>query len=222
MNEINGFTFYRDFYNLIDTMSINDRKELAVAILDYVFKDEIPNLNGHNQAIFNTLSRQLDKSKNKSKNAKRNQIDSQTNNQNEIKMKSNENQNEIKLDNKTSIFNFKFYISNFKFINSNNLLISKIEEWLKYKQERNEYYKDTGIKSLLKKIDSYVELYGDKRIINLIDDCMANNYKGIIYEKITESPEVYRPQKVCKEHSKERNDILDYDWLNDKQEDVNE
>ena len=41
--EINGFTFYRDFYNLIDTMSINDKKEIAVAILDYIFKGITPN-----------------------------------------------------------------------------------------------------------------------------------------------------------------------------------
>ena len=37
MNDINSFTFYKDYYYLIDTMPIEDKKELAVAILDYVF-----------------------------------------------------------------------------------------------------------------------------------------------------------------------------------------
>ena len=130
MNNINSFTFYRDYYNLIDTISIKDKKELLVAITDYVFKDIEPNLSGHNQAIFNTLKSQLNVSKNKSNSAKKpNQI--------EIKSKSNENQIEIKKGNKTSILSFKFYISN---LNISNLLKNEINKWLDYKAERNEYY----------------------------------------------------------------------------------
>ena len=107
MNEINSCTIYRDEFNLIDTLPSKDKSLLAVAIWNYVFKDELPNLNGHNMAIFNTLKHQLDKSKNKSKNAKKNETKE---NQNEIKMKSNENQIEIKQGNKTSVLNFIFLI----------------------------------------------------------------------------------------------------------------
>lgn len=63
---INSFTFYYDYYNLIDTLPIKDKKDLLVAITDYVFKDIEPELTGHNQAIFNTLKAQLNVSKNKS------------------------------------------------------------------------------------------------------------------------------------------------------------
>ena len=66
MNEINSFTFYRDYYFLIDTMPIEDKRDLAVAILDYIFKDKIPEFDGHKKAIFNTLSHQLDLSKSNS------------------------------------------------------------------------------------------------------------------------------------------------------------
>ena len=72
MNNINSFTFYYDYYNLVDTLPLKDKSILLVAILDYVFKDIEPKLEGHNQAIFNTLKAQLNVSKNKSKNAKKN------------------------------------------------------------------------------------------------------------------------------------------------------
>ena len=177
MNDINSFTFYKDYYYLIDTMPIEDKKKLAVAILDYVFKDLEPNLNGHNQAIFNTLSRQLDCSKNKSKSARKiNQI--------EIKQKSNQNQTEIKKGNKTSVLSFKFYISNLEFLKDRGLLRGKIEDWLDYKWERKEPYKETGFKSLMTRIEKYTERFGEETMIELIDECMASNYKGIIFEKL--------------------------------------
>lgn len=112
MNEINSFTFYKDFYNLIDTISKKDKQMILEAIVDYVFKDIEPSLRGHNEAIFNTLRHQLDKAKNKSKNVKKQ-------NQNEIKSKSNENQNKINTTNKeVSSFNNNI-------INKNNLLEEK-------------------------------------------------------------------------------------------------
>ena len=177
MNDINSFTFYKDYYYLIDTMPIENKKELAVAILDYVFKDLEPDLNGHNQAIFNTLSRQLDCSKNKSKSARKiNQI--------EIKQKSNQNQTEIKKGNKTSVLSFKFYISNLEFLKDRGLLRGKIEDWLDYKWERKEPYKETGLKSLMTRIEKYTKKFGEEKMIELIDECMASNYKGIIFEKL--------------------------------------
>lgn len=178
-NNINSFTFYRDYYNLVDTMPDKDKKELLVAITDYVFKDVEPKLTGHNQAIFNTLKNQLNVSKNNSKRStKQEPKENRKETENKTKIKPNAQPKE----NKTSVLSFKFYISNFKFINTNNLIINKLEEWFKYKQERKEYYKETGLKSLLKKIDLYIEKYGYQKVIDLIDTCMANNYAGIIWD----------------------------------------
>ena len=173
-NSINSFTFYRDYYNLIDTISLKDKKELLAAITDYVFKDVEPNLSGHNLAIFNTLKSQLNVSKNKSNSArKENQI--------EIKSKSNGNQMEIKRDNKTSILSFKFYISN---LNISNLLKKEINKWLDYKTERKEYYKQTGFETLVEKIIKASEKYGEEKIVELIEDSIANNWKGIVWQKV--------------------------------------
>lgn len=174
MNGVNSFTFYKDYYNLIDTLPLQDKTVLAIAILDYVFKDIEPKLSGHNQAIFNTLKNQLNVSK---CNSKRRTGRKPEENQKETGKKPEDEPNK----NKTSILSFKFLISNFKF--DDNLEI-KIEEWLKYKSERKEYYKETGFKSLLVRIQRATSQYGVEKVINLIDECMANNYKGIIFEKL--------------------------------------
>lgn len=200
MNNINSFTFYYDYYNLVDTLPLKDKSILLVAILDYVFKDIEPKLEGHNQAIFNTLKAQLNVSKNKSKNAKKNtnqeSIENKSNeNQMKIKSKSNENQNEIKKDNKTSILNFKFYINNFNYFRDRGLLRGKIEEWLDYKWERKEYYKERGFNSLLTEIQNNVEKYGEQNVIELINSCMANNYKGIIFERLIGKKKIEEPRQ---------------------------
>jgi CRISPR/Cas system CSM-associated protein Csm2 small subunit len=188
-NKVNSFTFYWDYYNLIDTMPIEDKKVLAVAILDYVFKDEIPSLNGHNQAIFNTLSKQLNLSKNNSKRSTgKKPEENQKANRKETKRATGEKPKSKPEQNKTSILSFKFYISNFNNLNSNELLRNKIEDWYNYKLERREPYKESGLKTLLAKIDKATNQYGVEKVIDLIDESMANGYKGIIWEKLEKKP----------------------------------
>lgn len=181
MNKVNSFTFYYDYYNLIDTLPIEDKSILLIAITDYVFKDIEPILTGHNQAVFNTLKSQLNLSKNNSKRSKRNKPnDKSKRNQNET----GEEPNDEPEENKTSVLSFKFLVSNLDFLKDRGLLRGKIENWLKYKDEKNEQYTETGLKSLLTQIENNTKKYGDEKIINLIDECMANNYKGIIFDKL--------------------------------------
>ncbi|MGN1351316.1 MAG: DUF6291 domain-containing protein [Clostridia bacterium] len=178
MNSVNSFTMYFDYYNLIDTLPSKDKATLLVAINDYMFKDIEPKLSGHNQAIFNTLKNQLNLSKSNSKR--------RTKKETETEPKENQKETETEpKENKTSILSFKFYIYNFKFINNNNLLISKIEEWINYKKQRKDKpYTEIGLNTLLKRIDKAVEEYGTNKVVDLIEECIANNYQGIIFEKL--------------------------------------
>lgn len=186
MNSVNSFTMYFDYFNLIDTLPSKDKAALLIAINDYMFKDIEPNLTGHNQAIFNTLKNQLNVSKSNSKRRNRTTTEQQpNNNQKETEKKPNEEPNEEPKENKTSILSFKFYISNFIFINNNNLLISKIEEWLNYKKQRKDKpYTEIGLKSLLKRIDNTVQEYGSDKMIDVIDYSIANNYQGIVFDRL--------------------------------------
>ena len=58
--------------------------------------------------------------------------------------------------------------------------------------ERKESYKEQGMKSLLKKTENNERSYGADSICDLIEDCMANNWKGIIW-KILEERKQQRP-----------------------------
>lgn len=60
----------------------------------------------------------------------------------------------------------------------------QIERWLSYKKERRESYKHTGLQSFLTQIENRLKFHSEADIIALIDECMANNWKGIIWDRI--------------------------------------
>ena len=60
----------------------------------------------------------------------------------------------------------------------------KLTEWLEYKKERRESYKPMGLKSFLTEVENKLKLYNEYDVIALINECMANNWKGIIWDKI--------------------------------------
>lgn len=67
-------------------------------------------------------------------------------------------------------------------------MIAKVEEWLKYKAERRDAYQPTGLQSLITQIKNNAQKHGEKAVIDLITECMAANYKGIIFEKLGKAP----------------------------------
>ncbi len=63
-------------------------------------------------------------------------------------------------------------------------LIAKIREWLIYKAERKEDYAEQGLKSLLRQIENKSRDFSNTVICDLIDTCMSNNWKGIIFDRL--------------------------------------
>ena len=82
----------------------------------------------------------------------------------------------------------KLLETNEYFLTHNNLK-ETLKQWLDYKCERKEYYKETGFKSLLTQIQKASEEYGQDKVVDLINECMANNYKGIIFDKLKQEKE---------------------------------
>lgn len=99
---MNGFTIYKEYYELITLLTEREQQELLLAITKFMFEDVEPTLNDKQTKIFNNLRRPLEKSKKRSKcgsiiKSNENQEKSETKtkeNQKEIKTKSNENQKE--------------------------------------------------------------------------------------------------------------------------------
>lgn len=99
---MNGFTIYKEYYELITLLTEREQQELLLAITKFMFEDIEPTLNDKQTKIFNNLRRPLEKSKKRSKcgsitksneNQEENEIETKEN-QKEIKTKSNENQKE--------------------------------------------------------------------------------------------------------------------------------
>lgn len=68
MNGIKSFTFYNEYAELIDNLPTEDeKKNILLAIFDYVFNDIEPELMGMSKAIFNNLKRPIEISKSRSK-----------------------------------------------------------------------------------------------------------------------------------------------------------
>ena len=99
---MNGFTIYKEYYELITLLTEREQQELLLAITKFMFEDVEPTLNDKQTKIFNNLRRPLEKSKKRSKcgsiiKSNENQEENKTKtkeNQKEIKTKSNENQKE--------------------------------------------------------------------------------------------------------------------------------
>lgn len=99
---MNGFTIYKEYYELITLLTEKEQQEILLAITKFMFEDIEPELNDKQTKIFNNLRRPLEKSKKRSKcgsitksNENQEEIIGKTNqNQNKIKTKSNENQNQ--------------------------------------------------------------------------------------------------------------------------------
>ena len=81
-------------------------------------------------------------------------------------------------------------------------LQEKMREWIAYKTERKEYYKETGMKSLLRKVENNHLTYGSNAVVNLIDDCMASNWAGIIFDKLKDNRN--QPRKAGEKNASNR------------------
>lgn len=64
----------------------------------------------------------------------------------------------------------------------------KMREWITYKTERKEPYKEQGMKALLRQIENNAFNYGDQAVCNLIEESMSNGWKGIIFDRLKQKP----------------------------------
>lgn len=63
-------------------------------------------------------------------------------------------------------------------------LTSAFSEWLVYKEEKRQSYKPTGLQSLILQVKKYSGEYGEKSVAELIRECMASNWQGIIWDRL--------------------------------------
>ena len=63
-------------------------------------------------------------------------------------------------------------------------LQAAFDDWLKYKTERRESYKETGLRNLIGEIKNNAAKYGEVAVAELIRHSMASNWRGIIFDRL--------------------------------------
>lgn len=69
-------------------------------------------------------------------------------------------------------------------------LTAAFSEWLQYKQERREGYKPIGLKSVVTQVRKHAAQYGEQAVADLIRVCMASNWQGIIFDRLSKPSSV--------------------------------
>ena len=95
-------------------------------------------------------------------------------------------------------------------------LEAKARDWITYKGERKEPYTETGMRTLLNKISDSAKVYGPEEVIRVIDECIGNNYKGIIWDRLKKENHARGSGSAYLDRIDNRYQVVD-DWLSWRQ-----
>jgi uncharacterized phage protein (TIGR02220 family) len=208
---MNGFTIYKEYYELITLLTEREQQELLLAITKFMFEDVEPTLNDKQTKIFNNLRRPLEKSKKRSKcgsitKSNENQEENETKakeNQKEIKTKSNENQKENKSKTHQDV-NVIVNVNDNVDVNVNKITLAEIKGIIEYLNiKSNSHYKystdktQTLIKARIKDgftLDDF-KIVIDKKCEEWLgtdfekflrpETLFSNKFEGYLNQKIT-------------------------------------
>lgn len=196
MNEVKSFTFYRNYYELLDNLPSEDKRLMLEVIADYMFKNVEPKgLVKMNLAIWNNIKMPLDTSKNNSlrsigngaPNGNQNASKKQTKNKPENKPKTNRKGNR-KQTNNISYFLFLFsnlYISN---LNNKDNIYKLLEEYLDIRSKNKYVVNETVIKRLINKLNQYGTTDEEKALV--IENAINGKWKDFYPLKESEKEKV--------------------------------
>lgn len=170
MNDITGFTFFRNYYEALKELPKKDKIDVLIAIPEFVFENKEPNFTGIKQMAWLLIKPSLVKSKNKSRNAKKKE-----------KLKTNENQIEIKLKSKKIQIKISRLLYSYSL---NNILKHYIlvkggyrgkKPFTKYGSFKNVKLSDEELKKLKEKFPDYEERIED---LSLYIKSKGDKYKS--------------------------------------------
>ena len=74
-------------------------------------------------------------------------------------------------------------------------LQSAFEAWLAYKTEKRQSYQPTGLQCLVTEIRNNAQHYGEAAVAKLIRECMASNWRGIIFDRLKQGGGQAHPEQ---------------------------
>ncbi len=206
MTEVTYIKLFVDYLDAIEPLGDAERGRLFTSLLTYARTGEVPQLGGNERFLFPMMRAQIDRdvlSKDELSQKRREaasaskkstceqkehlqaSVASASKSPQDKDNKTIDKDKDKDKDNKsvreTTPTLFKRLLPDYILSDS---LQAKMSEWIKYKTERKEPYKEQGMKSLLRQVENKAMQYGDDAVYSLIDECMANNWKGIIFDRL--------------------------------------
>ena len=187
-----------DWIEQVSALEDDEKGRLFVAILEYARSGEVPDMQGRESILFPVFKSQIDRdmesSAKQSENGKKGgrprtktESEENQNKQKQTKRKpTKSNKEEEKEKDKEKDKDKEDNPPNPPLHGVSPQLEAAFADWLQYKHERREDYKPTGLKALQTQIINNAARYGEQAVIDLIRECMGNNWRGIIFDKLDE------------------------------------
>lgn len=189
-----------DWIEQVSALEDDEKGRLFVAILEYARSGEVPDMQGRESILFPVFKSQIDRDMESSakhsengKNGGRPKTKTESEeNQNKPKQtkrkltKANKEEEKEKEKDKEKDKDKEDNPPNPPLQGVSPQLEAAFADWLQYKHERREDYKPTGLKALQTQIINNAARYGEQAVIDLIRECMGNNWRGIIFDKLDE------------------------------------
>ena len=205
------FTFYRSYYEAIKQLKKADQAAVLMAICAYALDEEMPGLTGTPAAIFALIKPTLDASRRKAESGKAGGETKQTASKTEAKPKQSESKTEA---NRKQTAREKEEEREKEKEGENEIekeddsppptpftgkLQVAFEDWVSYKKERRDPYKETGLKNLIGQIRNAADQYGDNAVEGIIRESMASGYKGIMFDRLKKQAVTTQRKKTFSE-----------------------
>lgn len=212
------FVFYRSFYTALKNMPAEEFKQTISAVCEYSFDGIEPDLEGIPFMAFELIRPHIDASNKRYADGKRGgrprknpsfEIEKppfsvlenhgyeneKANNKDKVKDKDKVKEKD-KVKDKESMA-AQPQVDAIEEMCFSPELESAVRSWVRYKTEKRQGYKETGLRSLLTRIKKEADANGDRAVINLIQECMANNWQGIIWDRLKQDKVKSRLQEVA-------------------------
>ena len=191
--ERSQFTFYASFFQSISRIKKKaDRCDAYDAICGYALTGELPNMDSIAESaaiVFDLSKPNLDASRRKAESGKAGGKRKQTGSKPEANRKQEETvrekEKEKELEKEKESYSPPTPSPGETGFGKE--LQSALDEWLAYKRERREPYRQTGLQSLVSEIRNNAARYGETAVAELIRYCMACNWRGIIFDRLKKS-----------------------------------
>lgn len=222
------FTFYRSYYEALKVLPKKDQVSVVLAICAYALDEEDPVLSGVPLSVFTLIRPTLDAGRNKAKNRinKTKTNEEQSNNKTEQSHKEKEGEKEVEKEGENDSYLPPAPLSGGTPAQNppepkakpkpgkphgedwgfGPVLTGAFESWLAYKHEKRQDYKPTGLQSLVSQIRTKAAEYGEDAVADLIRECMASNWQGIIWDRLErkkQSRQTQQPRKSWAELARE-------------------